>query len=77
MKNLWRDFGFGLRLLKNNPGFTLVAVMALAIGIGANTAIYSLFYAILIADFPYPHSEQLEPDAVPLPDRQFFICIFI
>jgi putative ABC transport system permease protein len=59
MKNLWRDFGFGLRLLKNNPGFTLVAVIALAIGIGANTAIYSLFYAILIADFPYPHSEQL------------------
>src|ERR1700683_223698 len=59
MKNLWRDFGFDLRLLKNNPGFTLVAVMALAIGIGANTAIYSLFYAILIADFPYPHSEQL------------------
>jgi len=59
MKNLWRDFGFGLRLLKKNLGFTLVALLALALGIGANTAIYSIFYATLIADFPYPHSEQL------------------
>src|SRR5882724_4437473 len=59
MKNLWRDFGFGLRLLKKNSGFTSVAVLALALGIGANTAIYSIFYATLIADFPYPNSEQL------------------
>src|SRR6266700_847788 len=59
MKNLWRDFRFGLRLLGKNPGFTLVAMLALALGIGANTAIYSIFYATLIADFPYPHSEQL------------------
>ncbi len=59
MKNLWRDFRFGLRLLGRNPGFTIVAVLALAIGIGANTAIYSIFYATIIADFPYPHPEQL------------------
>lgn len=59
MKNLWRDFRFGLRLLKKNPGFTTVAMLALALGIGANTAIYSIVYASLIADFPYPHSEQL------------------
>jgi hypothetical protein len=59
MKNLWRDFRFGLRLLARNPGFTIVAVLALALGIGANTAIYSIFYATIIADFPYPHSEQL------------------
>jgi putative ABC transport system permease protein len=59
MKNLWRDFRFGLRLLRKNPGFTLVAVLALALGIGANTAIYSIFYSTIIADFPYPHSEQL------------------
>ncbi|MFI5071532.1 MAG: ABC transporter permease, partial [Terriglobales bacterium] len=59
MKNLWRDFRFGLRLLGRNPGFTIVAVLALALGIGANTAIYSIFYATIIADFPYPHPEQL------------------
>jgi putative ABC transport system permease protein len=59
MKTFWRDFGFGLRLLRKNPGFTIVAVLALALGIGANTAIYSVFYATLVADFPYPHSEQL------------------
>ena len=59
MKNFWRDFRFGFRLLARKPGFTLVALLALAIGIGANTAIYSIFYATLIADFPYSNSEQL------------------
>jgi putative ABC transport system permease protein len=59
MSNLWRDFRFGFRLLGKNPGFTFVAMLALALGIGANTAIYSIFYATFIADFPYPHSEQL------------------
>jgi putative ABC transport system permease protein len=59
MRTLWRDFRFGFRLLGRNPGFTFVALLALALGIGANTAIYSIFYATLIAEFPYPHSEQL------------------
>ena len=59
MKNFLHDFRFGLRLLLKKPGFTLAALLALALGIGANTAIYSIFYATLIADFPYPHSEQL------------------
>lgn len=59
MKTLWHDFRFGLRLLLKRPGFACAALLALAIGIGANTAIYSIFYATLIADFPYPHSEQL------------------
>jgi ABC-type lipoprotein release transport system permease subunit len=51
MKNFLRDFQFGLRMLWKKPGFTLVALLALVLGIGANTAIYSIFYATLIADF--------------------------
>lgn len=59
MRNIWRDLEFGFRLLLRKPGFTLAALLALAIGVGANTAIYSIFYAQIIADFPYPHPEQL------------------
>ena len=59
MSNLWRDFRFGFRLLRKNPGFATVAVLALALGIGANTAIYSIVYATLLAPMPYPHPKQL------------------
>jgi putative ABC transport system permease protein len=59
VNNLWRDVRFGFRLLRKNPGFAAVAVLALALGIGANTAIYSIVYTSLLAPLPYPHSEQL------------------
>jgi putative ABC transport system permease protein len=59
VKNLWRDIRFGFRLLMKNPGFALVAVLALALGIGANTAIYSIVYATLFEPMTYPHPEQL------------------
>ena len=59
MYGLIQNLRYGLRQLRKSPGFASVAILALAIGIGANTAIYSVFYATLIADFPYPHSEQL------------------
>jgi putative ABC transport system permease protein len=59
VKNLWRDIRFGFRLLRKNPGISLVAVLALALGIGANTAIYSIVYATLFEPIAYPHPEQL------------------
>jgi len=59
MMSFLRDVRFGLRLLWRSPGFASVAVLALALGVGANTAIFSLLYAVLIAPLPYPNADQL------------------
>jgi putative ABC transport system permease protein len=59
MTTLWRDFRFGFRLLGKNKAPTAVAVLALALGIGPNTAIFSVLYATLLAPLPYPNPDQL------------------
>src|SRR5271169_3992338 len=59
MMNLLRDTRFGFRLLLKNPGFAAVAILALALGIVANTAIFSVVYATLLAPLPYPNPNQL------------------
>ena len=59
MTDLLRDIRFGLRLLWKSPGFTSASLIALALGIGATTAIFSLLYSILLAPLPYPHADRL------------------
>ena len=59
MRRLWRSLRYSLRALRKNPGFTAVATVSLALGIGANVAIFTLINALLISHLPVPHAKRL------------------
>src|SRR2546425_8067488 len=59
MHSIWQDLRFGARMLLKQPGFTLVAVITLALGIGANTAIFSLVRGVVLRPLPFSEPERL------------------
>src|SRR5215468_1352984 len=57
--DFWRNLSYGARTLAKSPGFTTMAVLTVALGIGATTAIFSVVYATLYEPMPYPKPDQL------------------
>ncbi len=59
METIWQDIRYGARMLLTAPGFAIVAIITLAVAIGANTAIFTVVNAVLLRPLPYPHADRL------------------
>ena len=68
MPNLWNDIKHSLHMFLKNPGFTIAAVAALALGIGANTAIFTVVNAVLLKPLSYPDADRIVQFQSTFPD---------
>ena len=59
LDSLWHDLRYGCRACRNNPGFAVVAILTAALGIGANTSIFTVVNAVLLRPLPYKDAERL------------------
>src|SRR4029077_10924993 len=59
LESFWVDVRFGFRVLSKNPGSSAIAILTLALAIGASTAVFSVVNAVLLKPLPYPHSERI------------------
>ena len=59
MRRFWMDLGYGARGLRNQPGFAAIAILTLALGIGASTTIFSVIYNVLLDPFPYTDAKRV------------------
>jgi|SRR5262249_16263465 len=60
LEETWQDFRYGLRMFRKAPGFTIIAVLTLALGIGATTTMFSVVYNVLISPFTYKDPDRIE-----------------
>lgn len=81
MTSLWQDIRYGLRMLGKNPGFAVIAILTLSLGIGATTVIWSAVDSVLLAPFPYNAPNRLATPSVSFPDEgsitRFPVPIFL
>ena len=59
METLWHDIRYAVRMLIKNPGFSAIAILSLALGIGATTAVFSVVYGVLVNPYPYANSDRM------------------
>src|SRR5215813_9965302 len=69
LEEFWQDLRYGARMLLKTPGFTAAAALTLALGVGANTAVFSVVYATLLKPLPYPEAERIYGVEIVIPER--------